>query len=164
MRMQYNLPTVIDADGINNISEDERLKKKLHKNVVITPHLGEMSRFLNIPVEEIASNLIKYGREVNYKYNINCILKDARTVITTEQETFINLSGNSGMATAGSGDVLTGIVAALIGIGVEFNNATVLAPYIHGLAGDKAMEYVSKTSMMATDIIEGIKILFKGMR
>ena len=61
-------------------------------------------------------------------------------------------------------DVLTGIVAALIGIGVEFNNATVLAPYIHGLAGDKAMEYVSKTSMMATDIIEGIKILFKGMR
>ena len=66
--------------------------------------------------------------------------------------------------TAGSGDVLTGIVAALIGIGVEFNNATVLAPYIHGLAGDKAMEYVSKTSMMATDIIEGIKILFKGMR
>ena len=140
------------------------MKKKLHKNVVITPHLGEMSRFLNIPVEEIASNLIKYGREVNYKYNINCILKDARTVITTEQETFINLSGNSGMATAGSGDVLTGIVAALIGIGVEFNNATVLAPYIHGLAGDKAMEYVSKTSMMATDIIEGIKILFKGMR
>ena len=100
----------------------------------------------------------------NYKYNINCILKDARTVITTEQETFVNLSGNSGMATAGSGDVLTGIVAALIGIGVEFNNATVLAPYIHGLAGDKAMEYVSKTSMMATDIIEGIKILFKGMR
>ena len=82
----------------------------------------------------------------------------------TKQETFINLSGNSGMATAGSGDVLTGIVAALIGIGVEFNNATVLAPYIHGLAGDKAMEYVSKTSMMATDIIEGIKILFKGMR
>ena len=162
--LEYNLPTVIDADGINNISEDERLKKKLHKNVVITPHLGEMSRFLNIPVEEIASNLIKYGREVNYKYNINCILKDARTVITTEQETFINLSGNSGMATAGSGDVLTGIVAALIGIGVEFNNATVLAPYIHGLAGDKAMEYVSKTSMMATDIIEGIKILFKGMR
>ncbi len=60
-----------------------------------------------------------------------------RTVITTEQETFINLSGNSGMATAGSGDVLTGIVAALIGIGVEFNNATVLAPYIHGLAGIK---------------------------
>ena len=162
--LEYNLPTVIDADGINNISEEERLKKKLHKNVVITPHLGEMSRFLNIPVEEIASNLIKYGREVNYKYNINCILKDARTVITTEQETFINLSGNSGMATAGSGDVLTGIVAALIGIGVEFNNATVLAPYIHGLAGDKAMEYVSKTSMMATDIIEGIKILFKGMR
>ena len=162
--LEYNLPTVIDADGINNISEDERLKKKLHKNVVITPHLGEMSRFLNIPVEEIASNLIKYGREVNYKYNINCILKDARTVITTEQETFVNLSGNSGMATAGSGDVLTGIVAALIGIGVEFNNATVLAPYIHGLAGGKAMEYVSKTSMMATDIIEGIKILFKGMR
>lgn len=68
------------------------------------------------------------------------------------------------MATAGSGDVLTGIVAALIGIGVEFNNATVFGTIHSRLRGDKAMEYVSKTSMMATDIIEGIKILFKGMR
>lgn len=162
--LEFDLSTVIDADGINNISEDDELKNRLHKNVVITPHLAEVSRFLKIPVETIAADLIKYSREINYKYNINCILKDARTVITTQKETFINLSGNCGMATAGSGDVLTGVVAALIGIGVDFDNATVLAPYIHGLAGDIAAEKVSKTSMMARDIIDGINSLFKGMK
>ncbi len=162
--LEFDLPTVIDADGINNISEDDSLKKMLHKKVVITPHLAELSRFLKVPVETIKADLIKFGREINYKYNINCILKDARTVITTQKETFVNLSGNCGMATAGSGDVLTGVVAALIGIGVDFDNATILAPYIHGLAGDIAEKNVSKTSMMARDIIDGINSLFKRMK
>lgn len=159
--LDSRIPAVIDADGINNISEDERLKKKFHRNVIITPHLGEMGRLMNESVKTIADDLIKYARMVNYKYNVNCILKDARTVITTEKQTFINLTGNSGMATAGSGDVLTGIVAGLIGIGVDFDNAAVLAPYIHGVAGDRAAEKTSKAGLMATDIIEELKGIFK---
>lgn len=159
--LDSKLPAVIDADGINNISEDERLKKKLHKNIIITPHLGEMSRLLQVSVETIAQDIIKYAKMVNYKYNVNCILKDARTVITTEKQTFINLTGNNGMATAGSGDVLTGITAGLVGIGASFDNATVLAPYIHGLAGDLAADRISKAGIMASDIIEELKVLFK---
>lgn len=159
--LDAKLPAVIDADGINNISEDERLKKKLHKKVILTPHLGEMSRLVKEPVKKIADDLIRYARMANYKYNVNCILKDARTVITTEKQTFINLTGNSGMATAGSGDVLTGITVGLIGVGVDFDNAAVLAPYIHGIAGDMAAEKISKTSLMATDMIEELKRIFK---
>lgn len=159
--LDSKLPAVIDADGINNISEDVRLKKKLHKNVLITPHLGEMSRLINEPIDVIADDLIKCAGLVNYKYNVNCILKDARTVIATENQIFVNITGNNGMATAGSGDVLTGIAAGLIGIGVDFDNVAVLAPYIHGLAGDMAAEKISKTSLMATDIIEELKWIFK---
>lgn len=99
--LESKIPAVIDADGINNISEEEKLKKKLHKNVILTPHLGEMSRLINVSIKEIASDLIKYAASVNYKYNVNCILKDARTIIATEKQIFINLTGNSGMATAG---------------------------------------------------------------
>lgn len=159
--LDSKLPAVIDADGINNISEDERLKKKLHKNIIITPHLKEMSRLLQIPVETIADDLIKYAGMVNYKYSVNCILKDARTVIATEKQTFINMTGNNGMATAGSGDVLTGITAGLIGIGVTFENAAVLAPYIHGLAGDLSAEKMSRAGIIASDIINELKLLFK---
>lgn len=156
-----HLPAVIDADGINNIAEDERLKRKLHKNIIITPHLAEAARLINTSVKEIASDLIKYAQNINYRYNVNCILKDARTIIATETKTFINLTGNNGMATAGSGDVLTGIVAGLIAIGVSFDNATVLAPFIHGVAGDLAVKRVSKSGLMASDIIDELKELFK---
>lgn len=158
--LDSKLPAVIDADGINNISEEEKLKKKLRKNIILTPHLGEMSRLIHVPVNEIASDLIQYAADVNYKYNVNCILKDARTVIATEKQVFINLSGNNGMATAGSGDVLTGITAGLIAIGVSFDNAAVLAPYIHGVAGDMAAAKNSKAGLMATDIIEELKEIF----
>jgi NAD(P)H-hydrate epimerase len=158
--LDSKLPAVIDADGINNISEEERLKKKLHKKIILTPHLAEMSRLIGEPVKTIAGDLIRYAQLVHYKYNANCVLKDARTVITTEKQTFINLTGNSGMATAGSGDVLTGIIAGLIGIGTDFDNAAVLGPYIHGIAGDRAAERVSRAGLMATDIIEELKNIF----
>lgn len=159
--LESKIPSVIDADGINNIAEEEKLKKKLHKNIIITPHPGEMARLLNISVKEIAEDVIKCAESANYRYNINCVLKDARTVTVTDKQVFINLTGNNGMATAGSGDVLTGIMAGLIAVGVSFENAAVLAPYIHGIAGDRAVEKTSKAGLMATDIIEELKQIFK---
>lgn len=154
-------PTVIDADAINNISMDIRLTKKFHKKVIITPHLGEMSRLMKRPIKDIQDDLIQTARNVNYKYNINCVLKDARTIIVAGKNTYVNTNGNNGMATAGSGDVLTGIIVGLLGIGTDINAATVLGPYIHGIAGDIAAKNVSKTSMMATDIIQGLTEIFK---
>ena len=154
--LDAKLPTVLDADGINTISKRNEIKNKLHKKVIMTPHLGEMSRFMAVSVEEIADDLIKYAKKANYQYGVSIVLKDARTVIVNQQGTYVNLTGNSGMATAGSGDVLTGILAALLGIKTGVDNTTVLGPYIHGLAGDMASEECGKESMMAGDIIEKI--------
>ena len=155
--LDSKITTVIDADGINNIAEEHRLKKKMHRKVIITPHLGEMSRLMAVSVDELKDNLIEYAKKSGYLYDVNCILKDARTVIATKENTFINLTGNNGMATAGSGDVLTGILAGLLGIGVDFEKATALAPFIHGMAGDMAAKKVGTASLMATDIIDELK-------
>lgn len=159
--LESKLPTVIDADGINNIAEDEKLKKKLHKNVIITPHVGEMARLLGMKIDEVADDVVKHAKLANYKFNVNCVLKDARTIIATDKNTYINLTGNNGMATAGSGDVLTGIITGLLAIGVDLEKASVLGPYLHGVAGDMATQTVSQTSMMATDILNEIKNIFK---
>lgn len=154
-------PTVIDADGLNNISEEEHLKKMLHKNIIITPHLAEMSRLMDAEVKYIAKDLISYAKRAHQKYMADCVLKDARTVIASGEHIFINLTGNSGMATAGSGDVLTGIIAGLIGIGVAFQNAAALGAYIHGFAGDLAAEHKGKHSLMASDIIDELENVLK---
>ena len=95
--LETKLPTVLDADGINTISRKNEIKNKLHKNVIITPHLGEMSRFMAVSVEEVAEHLIQYARKANYKYGVSVVLKDARTVIVNNEGTFINLTGNSGI-------------------------------------------------------------------
>lgn len=154
--LDAKLLTVLDADGINTISRKKEIKNKLHKNVIMTPHLGEMSRFMAVSVEEIAENLIKYAEKVNYQYGVSVVLKDARTVIVNNNGTYINLTGNSGMATAGSGDVLTGIIVALLGMKAGLDNAAVLGPFIHGLAGDLAAKEFTKESMMAGDIVKKI--------
>lgn len=159
--LDTKLPTVIDADGINNIAEDEKLKKKLHKNVIITPHVAEAARLLGVKSTEVSEDVVKNAKLANYMYNVNCVLKDARTVISTDKNTYINLNGNNGMATAGSGDVLTGIIVGLLAIGVDIEKASVLGPYIHGIAGDMAMKEMSATSMMASDILNQIKNIFK---
>lgn len=148
---------VIDADGINVISKNIKMKKLLHKNVVLTPHMGEMARFENKTIEEIKENIISSAYNINYAYNANGILKDARSVAVTADDIYINMSGNNGMATAGSGDVLTGITAGLLAVGVDVGTAVTLAPYIHGVAGDLSAQKMPKASIMATDIIEELK-------
>ena len=152
-------PVFFIDNKMNNILNDinVKLKKMLHKNVILTPHLGEMARFENKTIDEIKDNLVKSAFNINYMYNANGILKDARSVAVTQDDIYINMTGNSGMATAGSGDVLTGIVAGLLAIGCNVENATTLAPYIHGIAGDLVATKMPKASIMATDIIEEIK-------
>lgn len=159
--LDATIPTVLDADGINTISRRNEIKKKLHKKVIMTPHLGEMSRFMAVSVEKIARDLIKYANQANYKYGVTVVLKDARTVIVNNHGTYINLTGNSGMATAGCGDVLTGIIVALLGIHTGQDNAAALGTYIHGLAGDLAAKEHTKESMMAGDIVKKIAEVMK---
>lgn len=110
-------PCVMDADGINCISADRKLKKKLHEKVILTPHVGEMARFSGMKIKEISGNSISVAKGQALEYGITIVLKDARTVISDGKEVFINVSGNNGMSTAGSGDVLAGITGSPFGKG-----------------------------------------------
>ncbi len=159
--LQAKLPTVVDADGLNNIAEEKTLKEKLHKDVIITPHLGEMSRLIDTDIKTLQETLLQSAKKACTEFDCICILKDARTVIAQKDSVCINLTGNHGMASAGSGDVLTGILAGLIGVGTKQTDAAVLGPYIHGLAGDIAAEKQGKTGMMAEDIIDALKYIFQ---
>lgn len=124
--------------------------------MILTPHLMELSRLIGVPVYDIVKNLVDTACQCSYNNSLIYVLKDARTIVAQSAKRYINVSGNNGMATGGSGDVLTGILAALIAQGMQPYEASCLAVYIHGLAGDAAAERIGKYSMMAGDIIAAI--------
>lgn len=132
------------------------LKEILPKKTIITPHLKELSYILSISVKRIQEELLRIADICARKNEIVFTIKDARTIVAYNNQRYINLSGNSGMATGGSGDVLTGIIAGLIGQGLSEEEAAMTGVYLHGLAGDKAAGKASEYSLMATDIIEHI--------
>ena len=128
-------------------------------NVVVTPHIGEMSRLTGKSIADIKADItgtaVSYARE----HNCICVLKDARTVVTDGKDIYINISGNDGMATGGSGDVLSGMITSLMAQGMDCFEAAKLGVYIHGLAGDKAADEKTRYSMVAGDIIKNIPVL-----
>lgn len=151
---------VIDAEGINVLNLD-RLKN--HKqNIVLTPHYGEMARLIKKDVKSLRENIISTVREFTEEYNVYLVLKGARTVICSPNgNVLINTTGNPGMATAGSGDVLTGIIASFIGQKIEVTNALKAAVFIHGMAGDIGADQVGEYSLIAGDIIKFLPEAFK---
>jgi hydroxyethylthiazole kinase-like uncharacterized protein yjeF len=152
-----DVPLVIDADGVNMIAEHPDMLKNHKNNIILTPHLGEMARLVKKDIHEIEKNLIKEAKKYAKQENIVCVLKDARTVVTGGNgSVYLNQSGNNGMATAGSGDVLTGIIAGLLAQGMNSLGAATLGVYIHGLAGDIAASKLGAYSMIADDIIDNI--------
>lgn len=156
------VPVIIDADGINLLSE--HLKNRLQDcsgQIILTPHLMELSRFMKIPVSDIANNLVDTALQCSYNNNLIYAIKDARTIVAQGDKRYVNVSGNNGMATGGSGDVLTGIIAALIAQGMPSYEAVCLAVYIHGLAGDAAATERGTYSMMAGDIVASIEQVLK---
>ncbi len=153
------VPLIIDADGLNLISENDSLKNCLSNRCIVTPHLGEMARLTGLTIEEIRLNLIDCAKTYAHLHDLVCVLKDARTIVASkEKKTYINISGNSGMATGGSGDVLTGVIAGLIAMGLNNFTAASLGVYIHGLAGDKAKEMKGEYGMMANDILDRLEL------
>lgn len=136
----YKGKLVIDADGINILSEHKELLEKLTPDIILTPHPGEMSRLTGLSVKEINTERMDVARSFARDFSCIVVLKGASTVVSNGKELYINTSGNPGMATGGSGDVLTGMVASLCGQGYETWDAAVLGCYLHGCAGDAAME------------------------
>jgi NAD(P)H-hydrate epimerase len=159
----YKKPIVLDADGINCISmgnPDILLTRK--GDTIITPHPGELSKLLGVSIKEIQENRIKYSKYTSNKYNIITVLKGAETIVCgREGNIYINPTGNPGMATAGSGDVLTGMIASFIGQGLKPYNAAVLGVYCHGLAGDLAKMDKGEYGMIARDVLDNIPYAIK---
>ncbi|GAB6158432.1 NAD(P)H-hydrate dehydratase [Desulfotomaculum varum] len=152
---QLTVPVVIDADALNALAGADRLLNKLNVPAVITPHPGEMGRLWGVAAAEVQQNRLKLAREAAQKWRVVTVLKGARTVIgTPEGELYINPTGNPGMATAGSGDVLAGLIGGLLAQGFAPERAAAAGVYLHGLAGDLAADRLGQPGTLAGDILE----------
>jgi NAD(P)H-hydrate epimerase len=158
---QEKLRLLIDADGLNNLSAIKDWPDKLKANLILTPHPGEMKRlWTGLFREQMPPDRRDQAGKLAKCTKTIVALKGAGTVVTDGQKVFINKTGNPGMATAGSGDVLTGVITALIGQGLGNFDAAILGVYIHGLAGDIAAEKLGQISLIATDIIDSLPAAF----
>lgn len=159
----YEKPVVLDADGLNCISDDINILKERKAQTVITPHPKEFERLLS-KSEIKYSDRIKTAIDFSKEYNVVTLLKGYHTVIANSNSIYyINPTGNAGMATAGSGDVLSGIIASFIGQGIDVFNAACCGAYTHGLAGDIAVNDKGEYGLIATDIIDHIPYAIKSI-
>jgi hydroxyethylthiazole kinase-like uncharacterized protein yjeF len=158
-------PLLIDGDGLTAISDDKDCITDRSYPTILTPHLGEMSRLVGKTIGEIQKRKIDVVQATAKILNAIIVLKGAHTIIGTGKgEVFINLSGNPGMATAGSGDVLTGTISAMFGLGLPIDAAVRNGVFIHGYAGDLAAEELGQDGMVASDIMSYLPKAMRLMR
>lgn len=149
------MPVVIDADGVNAFSGRAGDLGGMRAEIVMTPHLFELSRLIGVSFEEIEADRIEAARQTACSLQVTLVLKGADTLVASPRgQVSVNATGNPGMATAGSGDVLTGTIAALIGQGLGAWDAARLGVYLHGLAGDLGAEAMGPHSLVAGDLID----------
>jgi NAD(P)H-hydrate epimerase len=148
------MPLVIDADGLNAFSEDpDRLAGREGREVIITPHPGEMARLVRMTIDEVQSSRLEIARNFAVAHHVYVVLKGHRTLIATpDAKVFINPTGNPGMATGGTGDVLTGMIAAWLAQLLDAEAACKLAVYLHGMAGDLAEADEGEVAMTSADV------------
>ena len=153
-------PVVADADALNAIAVKKDVFEKIKTNIVLTPHAAELSRLSGISVDEIERDRFKAVSKIASS-KITILLKGRYTLTASKEKIRVNLTSNQGMATAGTGDVLTGIIASLISQGLSPENGAALGAYLHGLAGDICAAELSQYALIATDIIDCIPYAFK---
>ncbi|BAF58838.1 predicted Carbohydrate kinase [Pelotomaculum thermopropionicum SI] len=154
---QVKVPCVIDADGLNVLAGAGDILRKIQAPAVITPHPGEMARLLGTTVQEVQRDRLAAALKASAAWNVTVLLKGARTIVASpDGAVYINPTGNPGMATGGSGDVLTGTVAALVAQGLEPEKAAAAGAYMHGLAGDLAAAEKGMMSLVAGDILAAL--------
>ena len=147
-------PLVVDADGLNAFADDpDRLAGREGRDVIITPHPGEMGRLLGMSADEVQASRVEIARNFAVAHHVYVVLKGHRTIIATpDEKVFINPTGNPGMATGGTGDVLTGMIAAWLAQLLDAEAACKLAVYLHGLAGDLAEADEGEVAMTSADV------------
>jgi NAD(P)H-hydrate epimerase len=156
---QIQVPVVIDADGLNLVAEIMKDRKDFLKQLaaplILTPHPGEMARLTGLAIEEIEGDRLKVAKEYAKAWGVVVVLKGVHTVVASQNgEILLNTTGNAGMATGGSGDVLSGMIGALLGQGMSIFEAAGLGVYLHGGAGDAAAIDKCQRSLIASDLIE----------
>ena len=158
---QHSKPLVLDADGLNLLAAD---KTGLHqlldsKRTVLTPHPAEAGRLLGCKTSQIEEDRLASATQIARKYQAVCVLKGAGSIISDGQQSWISQDGNPGMATGGMGDVLTGIIAALLCQGMSATQAALFGVCLHGGAADKVASQYGQRGMLATDLFEPIRVL-----
>ena len=156
------VPLLLDADALNLLALDLGILEKCKSQVIVTPHLGEMSRLCQKSISYLQSHLLEAAADFAAEHDVICVLKDERTVTCIPGAgAYLNLSGNAGMATAGSGDVLSGVIGGLLAQGMRAGDAAPLGVFLHGEAGDAVRERYSAPGLMASDLHEGLRLVLK---
>lgn len=159
-------PLIIDADGLNILAKNsDMFLDRDFQNVILTPHPKEAARLLGVEVEEILSDLPTYAKAISAGFNAITVLKSHKTYVSTpDGQLYENTTGNNALAKAGSGDVLTGMIAGLVAQNMNLFHAACLGVYLHGLAGDLAGDDLTEYSVMASDVINYIPKAIKQMK
>lgn len=158
-----DIPVIADAQTLNDLSLHMEILKKSNGRVIITPHPGEMARLTGKSIKYIQNNRVRTAKEFAKEYKVIVLLKGHKTIVTDGSRIYLNTTGNPGMATAGSGDVLCGIIAACGAFCSDLTEAAALGAFIHGAAGDGAAGRFGEYSMKAGDIIEQIPGVVKNI-
>ncbi len=165
LAQEIKRPLLIDGDGITAIAKDIGIIKKRKAETILTPHMGEMSRMTKMEVSEVNKNKIGVLQRTAKELNAMIVLKGAHSLIGyPDERVFINLSGNPGMATAGSGDVLTGTIAAMFGLGLPLREAVRMGVFMHGFSGDLAAADKGEDGITAQDILDYLPATLKRYR
>jgi hydroxyethylthiazole kinase-like uncharacterized protein yjeF len=158
-----DLPIVLDADGLTSLSAQPKSLLVTKRPLILTPHPGEMARLIQSTVKEVQEDRIGVSKSFSQSHRIYLVLKGHRTLIATPKgEVFINPTGNPGMASGGTGDVLTGMIGGLICQGFDILPSLQMSVYLHGWAGDEVARELGEKSLVATDIIKKIPALLRG--
>lgn len=161
----YQIPVIIDADGLNTISKmDMDILKNTECKVILTPHLKEFERLSKIKMEDIKQDEINIAKEFAKRYNVILLLKGPTTIVTDGERVFLVKRGCSGMATAGSGDILSGILIGLLGYNDADLYTIATGAYLNGVAGELAQQKYTDISMIASDTVKCIPEAVKLIR
>ncbi len=154
------LPMVLDADALNAMEGQTHRLKGRPAPLILTPHPGEFARLLGRDVPTVQANRVDLARRFAFDHQLILVLKGNGTIVTDGRRLYVNDTGNPGMATGGTGDVLTGLIAALLGQGMEPFAASQLGVHLHGQAGDLARDAVGEVSMIASDLLIHLSAAF----